>query len=211
MKRLCGARTKSGGFCRQRPVPDGLRCRFHGAKGGRPSGFSLTPKQLTARVEGQARYIARLREAKAAGLIERFPWGRRPKNAPKLSSDKRVRKAQRIVEARLVMVEKLALPVKPWAEMSRGEKLSSNADRALTVTKEFLDREIDPDDPRMVALQQQTALAVIGYQLRAETARLPSAASSAAAGPIQGIKIIVGADDPLLDDGERVVDLEVSE
>jgi hypothetical protein len=108
---------------------------------------------------------------------------------------------------KLAMAEKAALPVKPWSEMSRGEKLATAADRALTVTKEFLDREVDPDDQKMVAAQVQAALSIIGYQLRAETARLPSAAGSIGAAPFREIRIVVGADDPLLDDCKPMLDL----
>jgi uncharacterized protein YfiM (DUF2279 family) len=93
------------------------------------------------------------------------------------------------------------------SEMSRGQKLSTAADVALDRTKEFLDREIDPDDQKMVALQQQVALAVIGYQLKAETARLPSSAGSIDGAPSREIRIVVGADDPLLDDCKPMLDL----
>src|SRR5215471_14631756 len=169
MKRLCGAKTRVSGRCSKPAMPDSARCRWHGARAGRPRGTPMHENTRVALRTGRARWVERMRQAKAAGLIKRFPNGRRPKDAPKRSSDKRVRKAQVIIES--VMAEKVTLPAKPWSEMSRGEKLATAADRALTVTKEFLDREIDPDDQKMVAAQVQTALAVIGYQLKAETAR----------------------------------------
>ena len=199
---ICGAQTHKGGLCRRFAKPGELRCYYHGAGGGRPRGIPQHPNTRAAVIAGTKRYWERVRLGEIPGR-----W-HKPKGVRR-SKDPKIARAQRIVER--VMAEKAARLPKPWSEMSRGERLSANADRALTVTKQFLDREIDPDDQKMVALQQQTALAVIGYQLRAETARLPSAAGSPAA-PVGAIRIVVSADDPLLvDDGAPPLDLELAQ
>lgn len=64
-----------------------------------------------------------MRAAKAAGLIERFPCGRRRKCLPLLSKNRKIRRC--------------------WSrrgeEMSHGEKPGASAGRALDVTKAYLD------------------------------------------------------------------------
>jgi hypothetical protein len=90
---------------------------------------------------------------------------------PLLSRDPKIRKAQRIIEA--VMAEKESAPAvvqKPWAEMSRGEKLAAAADKGLGVAMKTLELEVDPTDIKLLALQNNTALSVISYQIRVEQA-----------------------------------------
>src|SRR5215831_21276952 len=106
MKRLCGAKNRSGGFCRQPAMPDRTRCRFHGGKAGRPRGIPDHPNTLAAKVAGRARWVEKMRALKAQGLITRFPNGIRRKDQPRLSSDKKIRKAQLILEVYFVMQEK---------------------------------------------------------------------------------------------------------
>ena len=116
-----------------------------------------------------------MRAAKVRGEVTRFPGGRRAKGLPPLSRDPKIRAAQRIIET--VMAEKEVAPAivsKPWAEMSRGEKLAAAADKALDVTKKTLDLEIDPiDNPKLYTLQNTTALAVISNQIRVEQGPQP--------------------------------------
>ena len=65
---------------------------------------------------------------------------------------------------------------KPWAEMSRGEKLAENANKALNVAAKILDLEVDANDPaefKRLVLQKDMAVQVIGYQIRVEQGPQP--------------------------------------
>jgi hypothetical protein len=76
-------------------MPDSIRCRLHG---GRPPGTPQHPNTRAAAIEGRRRWLAAQRLAKQAGLIEKIPGGRRAKGLPKLSKDRTIRKAQRVLE-----------------------------------------------------------------------------------------------------------------
>jgi len=84
---------------RARMIAGNLRCRWHGARGGRPNGIPEHPHSRAARLEGRRRWVDRMREAKARGEITRFPNGARARHLPPLSKDPIIRRAQRIVEA----------------------------------------------------------------------------------------------------------------
>src|SRR5262245_764421 len=98
IKRRCGARTRAGGRCSKPAMPGSVRCRLHGAAGGRPRGAPMHENTRAALREGRERWLERMRAGKAAGLLTRFPNGRRPKGAAPLSRDKKVARAQRIIE-----------------------------------------------------------------------------------------------------------------
>jgi hypothetical protein len=146
---------------------------------------------------GRERWLKRMRLAKQRGEISKLPNGRRPRGAPKLSANKTVRRAQRVMES--VMAKKdvvggspPALPaVKPFAEMSKGEKLSHNADLALDDTMRILAARIDyarladPEwlaDPENRAIarelqksadrQMNTSLVTLGHQIRVDEKEL---------------------------------------
>jgi hypothetical protein len=100
---------------------DSVKCYMHGGASprgpgaGRPRGIPMHPNTLRAIREGRRRWQERMRLAKARGLIEKLPIG-------KASADKRVRKAlQRIIEVKLAMTEKTALPARHWAQLSPAE------------------------------------------------------------------------------------------
>jgi len=156
---------------------------------------------------GRARWVERMRQAKAAGLIERFPNGRRPKGAPKLSSNKKIAKAQRIVEVWMAEVEAKGVPATPWAQLTKAQKLSSNADLSLDVTRRILELGVDPRDPKTLALVKDVALSTIAMQIKVEQGKLSSAADSAGAASPRELRIIVSADDPLLEDCKPMLDL----
>jgi hypothetical protein len=120
-----------------------------------------------------------MRAAKAAGLIERFPNGRRAKGLPGLSRDPTIRKAQRIIEAAMAEAEKSTAVVaqKPWSEMSRGEKLAAAADKGLGVAMKTLELDVDPADIKLFTLQNNTALSVIAAQIRVEQGPQPVSAA----------------------------------
>jgi hypothetical protein len=80
----CGARTRSGGRCRRYVAIDPWtrkhrkRCRLHGGLSTGPKFPDAKERALTAANAGLARWRERMRAAKAAGLIAKFPNGRKP-------------------------------------------------------------------------------------------------------------------------------------
>jgi hypothetical protein len=75
---VCGARTRSGTPCRHSAMPITRRCHLHGGRAGRPRGIPEHPASRLARPAGRQRWVERMRLAKAQGLIEKFPNGRKP-------------------------------------------------------------------------------------------------------------------------------------
>src|SRR6516164_10582840 len=78
-KQRCGAKLHGKlAACRRWPVPGRTRCKLHG---GLSTG-ARTPKGkarvLAALIEGRQRWLEEMRAKKKAGLIARFPGGRRP-------------------------------------------------------------------------------------------------------------------------------------
>ena len=78
-RQRCGAKLhRKLAACRRWPVPGRTRCRLHGgmSTGARtPEGRA---RVLAALIEGRRRWLERMRERKKAGLIARFPGGRKP-------------------------------------------------------------------------------------------------------------------------------------
>jgi hypothetical protein len=80
-KHRCGALHGKLGWCRRWPVPGKKRCRLHGgmSTGARtPEGKA---RANAARREGLRRSLEETRVKKAAGLIKRFPGGRKSGSA----------------------------------------------------------------------------------------------------------------------------------
>jgi hypothetical protein len=117
-----------------------------------------------------------MRTAKDAGLIERFPNGRRrgvPNGAP--PADKHIRRAQLVIERLRDMVKKAvpalstdAVPAKPWDEMTKAEKLSAATELALDNVRQILELGINPEDVKLLAQVKDTALTIISQQIRIE-------------------------------------------
>src|SRR5215471_10738736 len=82
----CNAKTRAGGLCRQWARKGGVRCRMHA---GRRPGFREHPNSKAARLEGRRKWVERMRLAKAQGLIEKFPCGR--KRGMRFGSNDRIR------------------------------------------------------------------------------------------------------------------------
>jgi hypothetical protein len=170
---------RSGKPCQREAEPQSIRCRIHGAGGGRPSGSAQHPNTRAAAVEGRRRYLDRMRQAKAAGLIDKIPVGRRARDLPPLSKDRKIRRAQRIIEARM---EERAV-VRRWGEgLTKAERLGSATDDALEVVQRILALGVDPTDPRVLAIVKDTALTVISVP-----ARLDAAALAAQSGALSGL------------------------
>jgi len=77
-KQRCGAKLhRKLAACRRWPVPGRTRCRLHGgmSTGARtPEGKA---RVLAALIEGRQRWMEEMRAKKKAGLIARFPGGRK--------------------------------------------------------------------------------------------------------------------------------------
>ena len=77
-KQRCGAKLHGKlAACRRWPVPGRTRCRLHGgmSTGARtPEGKA---RVLAALIEGRQRWMEEMRAKKKAGLIVRFPGGRK--------------------------------------------------------------------------------------------------------------------------------------
>src|SRR6516165_8082065 len=179
MHRVCGAWTRRG-RCMRLPASGHLRCRLHGAAGGRPPGIPLRAHENAALQAGRARWVERMRQAKDEGLIDRFPNGRRrgvPNGAP--PADKHIRRAQLVIERLRDMVKKAvpalstdAVPAKPWDEMTKAEKLSAATELALDNVRQILELGINPEDVKLLAQVKDTALTIISQQIRIEESEL---------------------------------------
>ena len=76
---LCLARTRAGGCCQRKKAPGKKRCIQHGgaARIGRPRGWGPHPNTTA----GLKRWYQRMWDFKNAGVISRFPQGRRKRKA----------------------------------------------------------------------------------------------------------------------------------
>ena len=109
--RLCGARIRSGNRCRKPARPGSARCHLHGAAGGRPRGRPEHPNSLATRLEGRRQWIERQRLAKAQGLIDKIPGGRKPGLRGRVRSpDPREARLERAAEKAIDMALKALHP-----------------------------------------------------------------------------------------------------
>jgi hypothetical protein len=124
-----------------------------------------------------------MRAAKSAGLVERFPNGRRKRGLPKLPADRKLRRAVRIVEKEMAArkAEKAAVPMvaqRSWAELDKAEKLSEATEKSLDAIYDFLLMEVDPvEDQKLFIARQQVALSTISNQIRLDAAKLQAQTS----------------------------------
>ena len=159
-------------------MPGTTRCYRHGSRGGRPAGYPEHANSKAARIEGRRRWVERMNAARARGEIERFRNGRRRADLPKLSKDRRIRKAHRIIEARMEEREKKAAAVpavaeRSFEELDKATQLSEATTESLVKVYRFLCKDTDlTEDPKMFALQQQVALSTISAQIRLDAAVL---------------------------------------
>src|SRR5712671_6069569 len=74
----CRARLSNGrGRCRARPAKGRLRCRFHGGASTGPRTQEGMHRTIAAMVAGRRLWLERMQRAKAIGLINKIPTGRR--------------------------------------------------------------------------------------------------------------------------------------
>ena len=171
--RVCGARTRRGTRCTKLALPDSTRCHLHGGRAGRPRGTPEHPASRAARLEGRQRWVERMRAARAAGLIERFPNGRRAKGLPPRSKDRIIARGQRLIEQAIAMAKALpAVPNKSWEEMTDGEKFASNFSASLDFNHEVLNRHTNWEDTELLKLKKEIALSTQAAAIRVKVAEL---------------------------------------
>ena len=78
-KQRCGAKLHGKlAACRRWPVPGRTRCRLHGGLSTGAKTPEGKARVLAALIEGRQRWLEEMRAKKDAGLIARFPGGRKP-------------------------------------------------------------------------------------------------------------------------------------
>ena len=142
---------------------------------------------------------------KAAGIITRFPGGKRPRGSPPLSKDKTIRRAQRMVEKLMAKQSEAAVqtngneaPARAWDDLSKAEKLSRTTDLALDCARQILELGIDPSDVELLAQVKDAALNVISQQIRLDALKELHARSDA---PVAKVR----------DEEQRLFDLAFSD
>ena len=199
--RLCNARLCSGGFCRKPARPGGLRCHLHGSAGGRPRGTLMHPNTAAAIAEGRRRALARRRQLKAAGRIERVWGGARPL-LPR-SKDRIIARGQRIVDMVVKAMDKMLpeVPDKPLEQQSDAELFAGNFRRSLLFSRRVLDRPDDWDDVEFMKTKREVALAVQGQAVRLRVAELAPRADDSVVERLMRRAAAIRR-------GERVIDIE---
>ena len=82
-KQRCGAKRHGKvAACRRWPVPGRTRCRLHGGLSTGAKTPEGKARVLAALIEGRQRWLEEMRAKKKAGLIARFPGGR--KSGPRM-------------------------------------------------------------------------------------------------------------------------------
>src|SRR6516162_7330642 len=170
---ICGAKTHNGGICKNTALPNGKRCYRHGGRGGRPRGSIEHPNSRAARLEGRRLWVERMRAAKAAGLIERFPSGRRARGLPPRPKDRIIPRGQRLIEQAIAMSKALpAVPDKSWEDLTDGEKFASNFSASLDFNHEVLNRHTNWEDTELLKLKKEIALSTQAAAIRVKVAEL---------------------------------------
>ena len=78
-KQRCGAKLHGKlAACRRWPVPGRTRCRLHGGMSTGARTAEGKARVLAALIEGRQRWMEEMRAKKKAGLLARFPGGRKP-------------------------------------------------------------------------------------------------------------------------------------
>jgi hypothetical protein len=95
----------------------------------------MHPNTAAALKAGRARWLQRMRLAKQEGLIERFPNGRRARGAPKLHPDRTIRRAQKIIEARMAKEPALRVVRDPGVDEDALEPRAAPLEQSTAATR----------------------------------------------------------------------------
>jgi hypothetical protein len=115
-----------------------------------------------------------MRRAKAAGLVERFPNGRRAKGLPSRSKDRIIARGQRLIEQAIAEMEKTlpAVPDKSLEQQSDAELFAGNFRRSLLFSRDVLDRPDDWGDMEFMKMKRDIATSVQSAAVRIKVAEL---------------------------------------
>ena len=161
---------------------------------------------MAARVEGRRRWLERMQLAKARGLIEKIPGGRKPGVRGRVRSpDPRAARLERTAEKAIEMALKV-LPVpldKPPEEMTDAELFAGNFRESLLFNRAVLKQPIDlsAPDPEILKTKREVALATQTAAVRIKVAELRPPADD---GVVERLMQRVAA----LRRGERVIEIE---
>jgi hypothetical protein len=113
-----------------------------------------------AAIEGRRRWLAKMRLAKAQGLIEKIPGGRKPGVRGRVrSADPREARLERATEKAIDMALKdLPVPLdKPPEQMTEAELFAGNFRESLLFNRAVLRQPIDlsAPDPEMLKTKRQ--------------------------------------------------------
>jgi hypothetical protein len=170
---FCGARRKHNrGFCQSPPLKGHWRCRMHGGASTGAKTPEGKARGVAARVAGRAKWVERMRRAKAAGLVDRFPGGRhrgrkpRPKTGNKLAD----RALRQIAET----LEHLAAPMadKPFKDLEPGEQLADITRQSLKVLHELLLAPAGPENPKLARMVSDAARCVLALSVKVDPQRM---------------------------------------
>ena len=161
----------------------------------------MHPNTAAAIAEGRRRALARRRQLKAAGRIERVWGGARPL-LPR-SKDPIIRRGQRTVDMVVEAMDKMLpeVPDKPLEQQSDAELFAGNFRRSLLFSRRVLDRPDDWDDVEFMKTKREVALAVQGQAVRLRVAELAPPADDSV---VERLMRRVAA----LRRGEKVVEIE---
>ena len=144
----CGARTRSGHRCRRYVAVDPWtkklrkRCRLHGGLSTGPKFPDAKERSLAAANAGLARWRERMRAAKAAGLIAKFPCGRKPGPSRQQRELEAAEREEALARARVEREDALAPP--RWPARRGGSPLVIDLER---LERTFIARLSDHDPP----------------------------------------------------------------
>ena len=172
MRRLCNARLRNNrGWCRQLALRGRLRCRYHGGNSPGPRTEEGKRRASAAGVAGRARWVALMRRAKAAGLVERFPNGRKGGKSDIRSGSTTIARAEAAI-GKLAMSRQnvTVFPSSPLPDQlqSKPAVLSQATDEALEMLRAILRLGVDGGNLKQTALVLSAALGIINVQLRVD-------------------------------------------
>lgn len=157
----CNAYSKGGGYCWVWPRKGKKRCHFHGGAPGSGIPKSQRPKVLSpAAREAKAAMDQKRREAIEAGVLDKFPQGRK----------KRPRPGRDPIGATEIVAPGMP-PTAVSSTTRRGAELGKAVDQGLA----FLNRELADDTPlddvgayRRRMVNVQAAKTAINAQIRVD-------------------------------------------
>jgi len=144
-------------------MPNG-RCYLHGGKLKGPVTPEGKARSEAARLVGHARYIERIRLAKALGIIDKIPGSRKGSG-----TKPRFRMIEAAKEIALATIEQLPAVVdKPFDEQTMGEQLATVTRMSLKEAYRILQLPCDDDNLKLTSIKKDTALSLIATQVRVD-------------------------------------------